>query len=339
MAMETGSRDMFLSQASHADAIAILAAMRAVAEVGGQPASEAARHALAAAYRYLFRQPDTLDVAALEPLDPAALAKALSGRGLAEDATKFLTIMAFIDGHLDQEKIAAVLSYAAALGVKEVYLSEIAEVGRGHVQAALADMTRLNIESITGQPWTGDDATTWLLPYTGANADPALVARFEALGALPADTFGHTFWSHFKKNGYAFPGDPEGLNAAFSIPHDSVHVLTGYDTHPRGELLASTFTAAMHRRYPMAGHILPVIFSWHLGLQINKVAGDSSGALDPEEFWHAWAAGDASPADTFAPEWDFWEQVRLPLSAVRQRFGLPPGGLERIEATHAAGPA
>jgi hypothetical protein len=332
MAMETGPKDMFLSQASRTDAMAILGAMRAVAEAGGQPASEAARRALVAAYRYLFRQRDMLDVAALEPPDPLALAKALSGRGLSEDATKFLTIMAFIDGHLDQEKIAAVMRYATALGVKEVYLDEVAEVARGHVKAALADMTRLNIESITGQPWTGDDATAWILPYTGANADPTLVARFETLGALPTDTFGHAFWSHFKENGYAFPGAPEGLNAAFSIPHDSVHVLTGYDTHPRGELLASTFTAAMHRRYPMAGHILPVIFSWHLGLQINKVAGDASGALDPEEFWHAWAAGEASPIDTFAPEWDFWQSVGEPLGMLRQRFGLPISGLDTASA-------
>jgi len=119
------------------------------------------------------------------------------------------------------------------------------------------------MESITGRPWSSGDASKWLLPYQGT-PDFALAKRFEALGVLAPQTFGHTFWAHFKENAYAFPGEPQALNAAFSVPHDSVHVLTGYDTKPRGELLASTFTAAMHRKYPMAGHILPVIFSWHL---------------------------------------------------------------------------
>jgi hypothetical protein len=112
------------------------------------------------------------------------------------------------------------------------------------------------------------------------------------------------------------------------VPHDSVHVLTGYDTKPRGELLASTFTAAMHPKYPMAGHVLPVIFSWHLGVQINEVARDASGALDPEEFWHAWAAGTAVTVDTFAPDWDFWSHVEVPLGALREHWSIPAAGFD-----------
>ena len=100
--------------------------------------------------------------------------------------------------------------------------------------------------------------------------------------------FGRAFWTHYRSNGYPFPGEPEGLNERFATPHDSTHVLSGYDTTPRGEVLVSTFTAAMHRREPMSGHILPVIFSWHLGIQLNAVAKHATGALDPEAFWLAW---------------------------------------------------
>ena len=78
----------------------------------------------------------------------------------------------------------------------------------------------------------------------------------------------------------------------FAVPHDSTHVLAGYDTSPRGELLTSVFTAAMHRRNAMSGHVLPVILSWHLGIPLNEVAGAAKGALDPQEFWHAWARGE-----------------------------------------------
>ncbi len=42
-------------------------------------------------------------------------------------------------------------------------------------------------------------------PYAGANADPALVERYEALGRLPQNTFGKALWDFDKANGYPFP--------------------------------------------------------------------------------------------------------------------------------------
>jgi hypothetical protein len=40
----------------------------------------------------------------------------------------------------------------------------------------------------------------------------------------------------------------------------------------------------MHRKEAMAGLVLPVLFSWHLGIALNEVAGAAKGALDPQEF-------------------------------------------------------
>ena len=318
------------SKASPNQHNAILGAMRAVAEAGDGSATVADRHALTSASRYLFRQAEPLDVAALPATPPDRLAPALAGSGLTEEAVKYLTVMAFVSGQLDPRKIDAVLRYAEALGIHERYLDEITEAAQGRLQEALADMARCNMESITERPWPADgNVNAWLLPYQGSAADPDLVKRFTTLQSLGEGTFGHAFWSHFTRNGYAFPGDPQGLSATFSVPHDSTHVLTGYDTHPRGELLVSTFTAGMHRRYPMAGHVLPVIFSWHLNEQINAVASDAAGGLDPDEFWHAWTAGEASPVDTFAPTWAVWSQVGRPLAEVRADLGIPASGLDR----------
>ena len=306
---------------------AILGAMRAIVDVGG-PASEADRHAIVGASRYLFGRETHAPFDALAPVAPEQLASALAGSKLAEDAAKFLTVMAFVDGKLDKTKIAAVLGYARALGTHESYLDDIAAAANDRLQEALAHMVRANMESITGRPWNTGDVNQWLLPYSGAKTDPALAARFEALGQAAPDTFGHAFWKHFHENGYAFPGDPNALNAAFCVPHDSAHVLSGYDTSPRGELLVSTFTASMHPHYPMAGHVLPVIFSWHLKVQINPVAKSASMALDPDEFWHAWAGGGAAKVDTFAPDWDFWAHVHVPLTKLRTGWSIPADGLD-----------
>jgi hypothetical protein len=301
--------------------------MRAVAETDGS-ASENDRVAVASADQYIFGHDTPSAFEAIAPVTPAALAGTLLGSNLGRDALKFLTVMAFVDGSLDKAKIANVLRYASALGIEERYLDEIKEAAQGRLQEALADMTRCNMESVTGKPWSGGDVNKWLLPYAGDTGDPALAQRFEALGRLASETFGYAFWAHFEENKYAFPGNPAGLNAAFSVPHDSIHVLTGYHTDPRGELLASTFTAAMHPKYPMAGHVLPVLFSWHLNVKLNDVARDAGGALDPKEFWHAWAAGAATTVDTFAPGWDFWSYTEVPLGLLRERWSIPPAGLD-----------
>ncbi len=325
--MSTAKVPPLFGGASREQTKAILGAMRAVAETRGA-ATKDDQVALASADQYIFGHDAPFAFEAIAPVAPAALASALAEGDLRHDALKFLTVMAFIDGTLDKAKIESVLRYAATLGIAEHYLDEIKEAAEGRLQEVLADMTRCNMESITGRPWGGSDVNKWLLPYGGAAADPALAQRFERLSRLAPTTFGHSFWAHFKQSGYAFPGEPTALNAAFAVPHDSVHVLTGYDTQPRGELLASTFTAAMHPKYPMAGHVLPVIFTWHLKVRINEVARDASGALDPREFWRAWAAGAAATVDTFAPNWDFWSHVEVPLSMLRDRCSIPTAGLD-----------
>lgn len=81
-------------------------------------------------------------------------------------------------------------------------------------------------------------------PRVGAAADTAMARRFDALGRLPADRFGHASWLHFKENAYAFPGDPIALNAAFCVPHESAHVLSHYDSSPR-----RTSGLHFHRRH------------------------------------------------------------------------------------------
>lgn len=304
-------------QATHDQARAILKAMYSVAAAG--PVTDADRASINAAMHYIFRlNPDPSVMRGPSAAELQALA---ASPALANEAVSFATVMAFVDGKLDDTKLQTVLGLAGKLGVKEDYVDDVAELAQGHLHDATAHMIRANMESILGRPWPSDDMMPWFLPYK-ANPDPALAARFHALSDLPADTFGHTFAAFYIANKYAFPGEPTALNFAFAAPHDSSHTLAGYDTTPRGELLVSTFTAAMHRKRAMAGHVLPVILSWHLGIALNDVAGAAKGALDPKEFWHAWARGEAVKVDLFDPSWDFWAATREPIAAVRARIGL-----------------
>jgi hypothetical protein len=311
-----------ITGAGPAAAAAMLGAMQALSKQGrGSTPRDA--DALAAAARYCF------GLALPQPLadaGPAELAQALAGTPLGLDAVKLLTVMATIDPPADDGKFAAIATYAAALGIHARFLDELAAAAQHQLAAALADMTRANMDSLLHYTWAGPDVLAWLTPYRTA-PDLTLAARFEALDGLAAQSFGHLYWRHFKQNGFAFPGDPGALNVAFAGPHDTVHVLTGYDTTGGGEILVSTFTAGMHRDNPVSGHILPAIFSWHLGLEINSIAKSGAGGLDPKEVWRAWAAGAAAPIDSFAAGWDFWAMCEMDIAVVRAQFGLPAEGL------------
>jgi tellurite resistance protein len=299
---------------------AILKAMYGIAAAGPQ-VTDADRASINAAARYIFRL--NADPSVMTPASAGDLQALASSPALANEAVSFATVMALVDGTLDNAKLNAVLALAAKLGVKADYVDDVAELAQGHLKDATAHMIRANMESILGRPWPSDDMMAWFLPYKD-KPDPALAARFHALADLPATTFGHTFATFYKANKYAFPGEPTALNYAFAAPHDSLHTLAGYETTPRGELLVSTFTAAMHRKRAMAGHVLPVILSWHLGIALNDVAGSAKGALDPQEFWHAWARGEAVKVDLFDPSWDFWAATRQPIDALRLQIGMPP---------------
>ncbi len=102
-------------------------------------------------------------------------------------------------------------------------------------------------------------------------------------------------------------------------------MISGYDTSARGELLVSTFTAGMHPINPMSGHILPVIFFFHFGEQMNDVGHAGKGGLDPDEFWHAWARGTEMTVDIFDPKWSVWDWVEHDLEELRRLWNVTPG--------------
>jgi hypothetical protein len=108
------------------------------------------------------------------------------------------------------------------------------------------------------------------------------------------------------------------------VRHDAIHVLSGYDTSVPGELLVSTFTGGMHRDGGMGAHILPVIYEWHVGIDMSFAVPPSHGMLEPEKFWVAWDRGLAATSDVLDPAWDFFALAPLSLAEVRAAHGITP---------------
>ncbi len=304
---------------------AILGAMRAVAlEHGDEGVTAMDRETIVSAGAIVLGL-DRFDPDAADPLDPERLAAAIDGEVEAEQAVRMLAVMSLADGVADPEKTALVRAYAQALGVREGYLELLTEVAEGEVAQATACMVRKNAESFPQLDTSrlAISAIAPFLPY-GDAPDPELEARYAALGELPAGSFGRAFYDHFERNGFRFPGNPAGLAEGFTTPHDSSHVLSGYSTSEMGELCVSTFIGAMHPDQPMAAEVLPVIYSWHLGVKLNDIANSSHGAFEPRHFWTAWERGAATTVDVVAPDWDFWAAAPVPLEELRAEYGVPP---------------
>src|SRR5450755_2970925 len=96
-----------MRQVGHRESDAILGAMRQVALAGGRPPSYADTASITAAAHYLLRRPDLTDIGSLPAVAPADLVSALKAdRDVAQEAVKYLAIMALVDGVLDTDKLA-----------------------------------------------------------------------------------------------------------------------------------------------------------------------------------------------------------------------------------------
>jgi hypothetical protein len=311
--------------------------MRSVATASGsKPLSNADRVALDAFNRLVLRRASSVDPERLPTTSASELAVLVSDRDARTHIVLFLIVLAVTDGVVDEARIAVVVDYAAALGSQEEGVRQLAELGRGNLAWVRADMQRQNLLSITGRS-VDVPIDDWILPYRGDGARPELAARYRALEELPFGTVGRAFFEFYRTNGFAFPGEPAGVNERFAAPHDTTHILSGYDTSAQGELLVSTFTAGMHPQEPMSGHILPVIVSWHLGVELVKFAGSITGQLDPEKFWAAWERGAEVAVDVFADNWSLRSIAAEPLEAIREAYRIPP--LDPALAGHGHVPA
>lgn len=304
---------------------AILGAMRSVALAHGDGGvTDADRRTIAAAAQIVLGR-DPEDGERVAPCAPERLAQQLPPGDDAQQAVRMLAVMALVDGQVDPDKTRLVQQYADALDVHEEYLPILTEAAEDEIAAAAACIVRKNAESFPRLELAGidEDAIAPFLPYRDA-PDPALEARYQALGELPPGTFGRAFFEHFARNGFAFPGNPGGLAEGFTTPHDSSHVLSGYSTSQQGELCVSTFIGAMHPDHPMAAEVLPVLFSWHLGIHLNDIAGASTGAFEPRKFWTAWDRGAATTVDVVDADWDFWGATEVELDELRRAYEVPP---------------
>jgi hypothetical protein len=337
-----------LVDTTDAQAELVLAAMRDVASAHGtESLSEQDRRGIEAAWSAIFVKAGVPDLEGLGSVIPTDLAAALSDTQLRVVSLQVLAVMAFVDARLDDAKLQLVLDYADALELDADYVHGLRAILENNVKWAAQDMIRDNVASIPGMTWDPEHPYAPFLPYQGAGADPALTERYDGLADLAADSFGRAFHEHYRRNGFAFPGQPTAMTEVWATPHDSLHVLSGYSTSAQGELLVAAFTGAMMKGGPdmMESHVIPTILIYHMGISINKglnkgdrdhladdpswretFAGNVHLGLDPAKLWVAWDRGQAMTEDVYrpAPPWSFWDLTAVPVAELQERFAIAP---------------
>ena len=290
----------------------------------GRPRSGRGDGVVVAAGRLLFTPAVDVDPGELARIEPQDLAKAVGpNRELAEHGAALIACASLADGKIDPIGCGASSSTRTRCTCSEGWVREILQVARGHLAWAMADMMRRNTSNFPGLA-NPDDTLPPMMPYEAqTDDDKRLAERFLVLEGLPKSSYGHQFWAHFRKHGFDFPGQPNAFTGVWAVPHDGLHVLSGYSTSIQGELLVSAFTGGMHRRDALRAQILPTIFEWHVGHEVNGI-GSQQGALDPIKFLISWQRGDATTTDVLSPDWDFFDVVGRDLEELRLEYGIPP---------------
>lgn len=308
------------------EALACLRAMRTV--TAGDDKLPPAARALMDAAQHVLMSLDT-DLDALGPIGVAELRAAIVTPGLAEQLVHALIVGALADGEPDPASFNRLREFAAVLGVespalrtlrllmqKNMLLFRLDFMRRSHV----ADMVRDTYRHHGGIRGVAEA----VLGQRGMYEDKALAARFIALGDLPANSFGHVYFTHCRGNGFAFPGERGGFPYAGAY-HDMTHVLSGYGITPEGELLLGGFMAGYKRTNPFYV-VLLTAFLWGAGINVTPLSQPhQTGTLAKDglaaQFITAIERGSRVNTD-LSDNWDFWPWMPLALDEARARLGI-----------------
>lgn len=317
---------MNVLEATEAQKLAALRAMKAIAMADGT--YDAREKGLLAAVTGALGL--SVDAGALEPIEPSVLAEAVTDPNLRMRIIQALIVMALADTVGSAAEVELVERYAQALGIESHWVVDLRRLVEGHVMRLRIDVARASFVPGMVKRTMDKHGLAGLVKFFGPQLgsfglDSELAWKFKRLGLLPAGTLGRLFWEHMTSNGFAFPGEPEGMPEAVAT-HDMIHVLTGYLTDPIGELTVGAFTAAMCReKNGFVADPFVFLFSgmlvFHAGFPLRPKFGAERDMWRPEPVMAALQRGMKCNRNLI-DGWDFWPDVERPAAELRERFGI-----------------
>ncbi len=308
-----------------------LRAMKAVSLAGGSfgPAAQAM---VAAAQRTILGT--NLDFVTLEPAEPAELATVFDDPDLAQQIVQGMVLLAIADEQPDPDRMAKIAAFAQALKVDEPGLKAIEDLAQNQMMLFRIDFyRRSHITATFGEQYRRYGLSGLVKGVAGQRGlieDAKIAAPYIALGALPLGSLGRAFHDHYRRNGFALPGEKHGFPEA-GVFHDFTHVLSGYGTGPDGEMQAGAFQAAYMQHNPYFV-LLFIMLTFGAGLNVTPVPQPeyhSTLAMEglADRFFEAMERGSKMKID-LSRGWDHWAWVEKPLDQARLDMGIeaPKGG-------------
>jgi ubiquinone biosynthesis protein Coq4 len=284
-------------------------------------ASNEQRSVLGAIVAGYWERPD-LELATLEPLDPAGAAAAISGAPQRARIRELLVLLELCRHPLSEAQTERVDEYAAALGESGPGLDIARKLVREGAEHAMLDFHAHlgDLSEAMAEPSLRDRYTTVL-----DAPDAELGARLRALHDLPAGTLGHEYVEFYRRNGITLPGDDPNMPAVF-VEHDMCHVIAGYEPTGQGEIALGAMQVALADTDAhwigfignLAVHEAGFLSSPTLVAKTATLTRAGAPEMLARAMWRgAHCTGDFTTADHLA-------MVDVPLEEVRARFGVPP---------------
>lgn len=300
-----------------------LRALKAVASADGN--FDASERALLRTMQGFFGADHDLD--ALAPIEPEALARAVSDPVLRRQLVRGMIILSIIDGEASPAEARVVEGYAAALGIGGPDLTALKHLAEGRLLVARFDIARRFFAREKMVEMTRQKGLRWLgktlASMAGVVENAGIAAPYRALKDAPEGSLGRAYHDFTVQNQFSFPGE-KGAPPEAVVFHDLTHVLSGYGADPAGEMQVLAFHAGCRREEndPFS-FLLFGIAEFHLGLGMSPVATTAKGMFDPPKVLRALARGRGCAIDP-TMGWDPWPVMHRPLEELRREYAIAP---------------
>jgi hypothetical protein len=292
-----------------------------------------------------------VDLDDLDPPSPAELGHILARRNLAfrTRGVQIMLLAALVLRPLPSDVVDRIAETARELEVDEGMIEVARQFAAGALGLAAEDFQRNGYTADWAPQDTRELHTSVQLheAWDVAVADPALAARWAALGDLPPGTLGRGVWEMYRARGFEFPGSA-GSAPPLLAQHDWVHVLADYGTTVESELEVFAFIARANddmRAFSLLAMVVSLFETGYLrtgaGLfqsDRGHLSGPSAGramAIRVADAMRrgAWCRDDQTGSDSidFLRQ-DWFALAPLPVEDVRARFNLRPKAPEAIAA-------
>lgn len=260
----------------------------------------------------------------VEPLEPVEVARLVTAPRVRQRIVESAILASLMDGVVDPEEAESVCALAASLDVDEPRLAALCHLARGRTALAWLDLARRSFAKDAFERALAEGGLRSLYeivaPLVGLGDDPALAARYIALGEHDPGTLGRAYFDFLVRNELPFPGEHRAVPEA-GVWHDLTHVLSGYETTDQEEILVVSFIAGYRREDPFFW-IFTIALQYHLGIKVSPYSPARRGLFHPATAMAAYERGTHVVTDL--ERWEPWPHFARPLADVRRELGVPP---------------